>query len=559
MFLSFARNRNLLALSAAVLLLAGCGKGAKPQVENPDKPPVADTPAAKGSADSDLEQMMKFLPGHCSFVVSIKVDEALESEAMREAKKQLPDFDKAIGAAKKEIGIADTDVARVLVGGPLGHEDPLFVFMTKKAITAKEMLENIKPTAQKEEKVGGYTLVQYSTRKSPKLAKGKGKEEEADPPLQHAFCVVNDKIVVVGRIVNRWESGRYEISRHPVRDVLQRDKKPDWSAGLQSALKQTDFSKTIAVALNVKDASDKDKKDMPPDVQKAVEQAEGVVLHVSLKGDTAIDLKVICKDAKGAEEVKKAATDGLAQAKEALPPALKPLLDALKLDSKDATVSASLQIQPEQVAKTIQAFAEPEKPKPGRADVLSNLRIIGLAIITHDANDMQLPSNICDKNGKPLLSWRVAILPYIEQQELYKQFKLDEPWDSEHNIKLLARMPKIYAIPGGEVGKTHFRTFTGPGTVFSGPGGKAKYNVANIPDGTTNTICVVEAADGVPWTKPDDLVLTPDALLPKLGKSRPNEFAVLLFDGSVRWLKKSIPEKTLRNAITPDDGNFLDW
>src|SRR5262249_57367140 len=142
---------------------------------------------------------------------------------------------------------------------------------------------------------------------------------------------------------------------------------------------------------------------------------------------------------------------------------------------------------------------------------------------------------------KPLLSWRVAILPYIEQDALYKEFKLDEPWDSEHNKKLIAKMPAIYApvAKPGKEGNTHLQMVIGPSAMQ--PGGSL---ITSIPDGTSNTIAVVEAAEPVIWTKPDD-VMFPDKELPKdfrkkFGGQFANGFNVLLWDGSVRFLSNSI-------------------
>src|SRR5262245_822885 len=97
----------------------------------------------------------------------------------------------------------------------------------------------------------------------------------------------------------------------------------------------------------------------------------------------------------------------------------------------------------------------------------NNLKQIMLAFHNyHDLYNGMPSAAICDKNGKPLLSWRVAILPLIEQDNLYKQFKLDEPWDSEHNKKLIPMMPKIYAVPNvskpGDT-DTYYRVFYGNG------------------------------------------------------------------------------------------------
>src|SRR6202789_1676353 len=83
-----------------------------------------------------------------------------------------------------------------------------------------------------------------------------------------------------------------------------------------------------------------------------------------------------------------------------------------------------------------------------RAQCVNNLKQIGLAMHNyHSANDAFPMPAITDKDGKPLLSRRVAILPYIEKQELYNKFKLEEPWDSPHNKALLKEMPTTYLCP----------------------------------------------------------------------------------------------------------------
>src|SRR5262249_53429272 len=156
------------------------------------------------------------------------------------------------------------------------------------------------------------------------------------------------------------------------------------------------------------------------------------------------------------------------------------------------------------------------------------------------------------KNGKPHLSWRVLILPYIEQDALYKEFHLDEPWDSDHNKKLIAKMPKVYAHAGIEKGEhtTVFRVFTGKGTVFEGSKG---CRIADITDGTSNTLLAVEAAEAVPWTKPDELPFNP-AKMPKLGGHFKGVFLGAFCDGSVRTISLSIKPKTLEAIITRNGG-----
>ncbi len=157
-----------------------------------------------------------------------------------------------------------------------------------------------------------------------------------------------------------------------------------------------------------------------------------------------------------------------------------------------------------------------------------------------------------------MLSWRVFILPYIDQQDLYKQFHLDEPWDSEHNKKLLAKMPKTYASASDEKTlkdhTTYYQGLVGKGAFFEG---KKGFRIADITDGLSNTLMIVEASKAVPWTKPEDIPYDPAKPLPKLAHASPKGFLTCLGDGSVRFISKTITEKTLRNAITRNDGNVL--
>ncbi len=165
------------------------------------------------------------------------------------------------------------------------------------------------------------------------------------------------------------------------------------------------------------------------------------------------------------------------------------------------------------------------------------------------------PQAAFGKDGKPLLSWRVLILPFIGENELYKEFHLDEPWDSEHNKKLLARMPKVYAVPGQkEVDATHYQGFHGKGAFFEG---KKGIRIFDIPDGTSNTLMVVEAANAVPWTKPEDLPYDPDKPLPKLGGLFPGGFNAAMCDGSVRFISAAVKPTTLHIVIQRNDGQVV--
>jgi hypothetical protein len=204
----------------------------------------------------------------------------------------------------------------------------------------------------------------------------------------------------------------------------------------------------------------------------------------------------------------------------------------------------------------------------GRAQGQNNLKQIALAMHNYnDAYQGKLPAHaIYSKDGKtPLLSWRVAILPFIEQDNLYRQFKLDEPWDSEHNKKLIPLMPKVYvaqsAPPTREPGMTYYQVFVGGGAPWE-RSSKQPSIPRTFVDGTSNTIMVAEAGEAVIWTKPDDLFYDPQKPLPKLGNVWNRlGFTVAMADGSVRLVRPTVTEKTLRAAITAAGQEILgpDW
>jgi hypothetical protein len=182
----------------------------------------------------------------------------------------------------------------------------------------------------------------------------------------------------------------------------------------------------------------------------------------------------------------------------------------------------------------------------------------------HDVHKEFPPAVFTDKAGRPLLSWRVHLLPYLEQNDLYKQFHLDEPWDSEHNKKLIARMPKVFASSDrpelSRQGKTTYLVPVGKDTVFPGT---TAIRIRNIPDGTSNTIVLVDAtADrAVIWTKPDDLAIDLDNPSKGLSLSVHKKYLVGIGDGSVRLLNRDISKTTLRAAFTRAGGEVLgpDW
>ena len=196
--------------------------------------------------------------------------------------------------------------------------------------------------------------------------------------------------------------------------------------------------------------------------------------------------------------------------------------------------------------------------KPGVAPrpVATQLKQLGLAVHNYLSAMNVMPRNITDKAGKPLLSWRIHLLPYLEQEALYRQFKLDEPWDSEHNKALIAKMPKVFAVDANDE-KNHtsaLRPFEGKGAAWEA--GK-DLRVSHFTDGLSNTLMLVEAADAEIWTKPSDLPFGEGKPLPKLSGRNGNTVAAVLMDGFVIAIPGTINEATLRGIITRDGGEIM--
>jgi Protein of unknown function (DUF1559) len=179
------------------------------------------------------------------------------------------------------------------------------------------------------------------------------------------------------------------------------------------------------------------------------------------------------------------------------------------------------------------------------------LEHIALAFHNYSDDKRALPTNQLSKDKKPLLSWRVQVLPYIEQEPLYQQFKLDEPWDSEHNKKLIAKMPRMYAPVRGKVepGMTFYQAFGGSRGWLK-PGARLP---SSFPDGTSNTFLVAEAAKPVVWTKPADLIFNGKDV-PELGGLFDGRFHAAMADGSVNRFRKGIDANILKLLIDPADG-----
>jgi RNA polymerase sigma factor (sigma-70 family) len=189
---------------------------------------------------------------------------------------------------------------------------------------------------------------------------------------------------------------------------------------------------------------------------------------------------------------------------------------------------------------------------------INNLKQIALAIHKYLSANTQFPAMATyGPDSLPTLSWRVALLPYLEQNELYRQFRQDEPWDSPHNKALAARMPAVFETPVSPApqGQTRIRGYAGKGTMFDG---SQPIRIWDVTDGTSNTLLVAVADEATPWTKPGELPFVPGRRLPALDSRDPNGYQIALADGAVRSLAFQ-DAKLLPDIITRNGGEAVQW
>jgi hypothetical protein len=195
--------------------------------------------------------------------------------------------------------------------------------------------------------------------------------------------------------------------------------------------------------------------------------------------------------------------------------------------------------------------------KVPKVESSNNLKALGLAMVEyHDLYGRLPPAVLRDPSlgdrAQPY-SWRVALLPLLGEKNLFHQYHRDEPWNSPANTAVLEQMPGVFARPGRRVADnlTYYQVLVGPGTAFPRPDVSSK--LRDFPQGAAQTILIVEAADPVPWTKPEDLSYDPEGPLPKLGGVVGRGCHLVFADVTVRWIEAEQQESELRTHV-PRDG-----
>ncbi len=222
-----------------------------------------------------------------------------------------------------------------------------------------------------------------------------------------------------------------------------------------------------------------------------------------------------------------------------------------------ATASGSSQEAIPMLVKTLFPATLAAREAAQQTQSMNNLKQLALAMHNYaDAFGNFPPAVFYHENGTPR-SWRVELLPYLEEHALYQAYRQNEPWDSEHNKAILAKMPSVFRSPGDDPTKnSSYFVLTGEGTIFDKKEGT---KLQDITDGTSNTILIVEAVRDVPWTKPEDIPFTVQGELPTLGGVREGGFGYAMADGSVHIFPQKQNVSVLRALIQKNDGQVIHW
>lgn len=573
-------SRFLAALTAAVLLVvySGCGgdekkepnstgPGGTNQAKAGDKAAASSSGGQTSSNDKAAIDLSLVTPEHFAAIV-IRPRRIAQSPLVAELLKE----ETTAGAIKK-FGIDPGEVEQVVVLLSLGdfgmdgkrlktvpRPVPVIIARFTHDVDAKEVLTKLQaaeglpgPHRIEDVKVGGKTCL-----------------DTGDAPM--AYLPSKNTIV----LAMKEDMGKTISVTEPSGPLWERLKKADADNDILVAVEPF----TVAGLDKLVDMM---KKGVPPQAAtylSAVNKLRGGTATFNLTAPSMLRLVLDAKDAEAAGDVDellqqavRMAGGGLMVAKQGMPkeaqaafgPLVKlaeQLVDGAKTTKSGSQVTLDvkrpeiLDTAGESIVSTVTQSTMEARAAARRARQANNMKQISSAMLLYESIMGTFPPAVFEKDGKPSLSWRVAILSFIGEEALYERFHPDEPWDSPHNLEAAKKMPSVFqSTDSPNDGKTRIMLFTGKGAAFDG---SKRVRAADIRDGRSNTILFVEAGPdkAVPWTKPEDLPFDPNNPLAALGKVSPQGFRAGFFDGSVHLLK--VDNKTLKALITPDGGEAID-
>ncbi len=240
------------------------------------------------------------------------------------------------------------------------------------------------------------------------------------------------------------------------------------------------------------------------------------------------------------------------------------LIDSKTVSKTDESATLTLSADAEVLSKLTSDIVAPAvlaaKTAAQRAEMTNNLKILMLALHNYESAYRHFPPAIVvDPTSGVARSWRVEILPFLDGgQQLYDEYKKDQPWDSPANKAVLEKMPNVFRHPSQPKGSTSTSVFAayGKGMIFE-PNDKDGTKLSEVTDGTSSTVAIVEGRKEVPWTKPEEILFDLEkGELPTFGTTNKDILLVGFGDGSVHALAKSIDPKTLKALFTKAGGEL---
>ncbi|MCH2611859.1 MAG: DUF1559 domain-containing protein, partial [Pirellulales bacterium] len=238
------------------------------------------------------------------------------------------------------------------------------------------------------------------------------------------------------------------------------------------------------------------------------------------------------------------------------------LLQSMKIGYQQNNVGLQVTVSNEIMAMLQDAVGVAQSGARG-AQSQNNLKQIGLAVLNYSDTYDQYPNGESpnvqyDDNGKPLLSWRVHILPFIEEDALYRRFKLDEPWNSPHNLSLAEAIPRMYQHPAYPelANKTVYLATVAEEDQLKSAFGNWLTRPRDITDGEAQTVMFAEVAPIKArfWTQPDDVEINLSDVPGSLGFGPKDEINLLFCDGRIQEVPSDLMAATWRSLILRNDG-----
>ncbi len=310
-----------------------------------------------------------------------------------------------------------------------------------------------------------------------------------------------------------------------------------------------------------------DELQFAPEGIKALKNVKFAVGGGDLGKKSALKATAFCHDARQAEAIVGLAKKQIEEAVSELDNRMKSrpadlemmklgkqILNSIKIERRrnQVNVVGSLKLDFKAIAQPLQEVYTAQK----RTEAANNLRQQCLGCLNFESAYGHLPKSVMihEKTGKKY-SWRIAILPFIERNDIYQKYDFSQEWDSPHNLEVTSEMPDFFRADSDdkETTNTSFFLLTGPGGAY---GKEENLTLADFRDGTSNTIMAIEAQRDVHWAKPEDIEIHPDQPLPDFGGYHDGGFNVVRVDGSVAFIPENVAEEYLRQMFTPSGGEI---